>query len=121
MVVYPLNLENDVLNLLRDDQDEYRNYQNALEKSQEEFYQLTGVDRFYAIFNYGTNLVKLRDYSGAAKAYDQASSYMMHCRMKARSLPHLWYQNGPYLAYYYTGRYSDVIEKATLNAMRGAG
>ncbi len=29
----------------------------------------------------------------------------------------LWYQTGPYLAYYYTGRYSDVIEKATLNAI----
>ncbi len=74
----PIELENDVLNLLRDDQDDYRNYQNALEKSQEEFYQLTGVDRFYAIFNYGTNLVKLRDYSGAAKPMTRRSSYMMH-------------------------------------------
>jgi len=118
MVVYPLNLENDVLNLLRDDQDEYRNYQNALEKSQEEFYQLTGVDRFYAIFNYGTNLVKLRDYSGAAKAYDQAFE-LYDALPDDSTIPYriLWYQTGPYLAYYYTGRYADVIEKATQNSI----
>jgi tetratricopeptide (TPR) repeat protein len=26
----------------------------------------------------------------------------------------LWYQTGPYFAYYYTGRYGDVISLATL-------
>ena len=25
----------------------------------------------------------------------------------------MWYQTGPYFAYYYTGRYQDVIELAT--------
>jgi len=29
----------------------------------------------------------------------------------------LWYQTGPYFAYFYTARYLDVIEKATRNSI----
>lgn len=118
MVVYPLNLENDVLNLLHDDQNEYQNYENALLKAQEEFYQLKGVDQFYAMFNYGTNLVKLRDYNGAAKAYDQAFE-LYDALPDDSTIPYriLWYQTGPFMAYYYTGRYADVIEKTTKNSI----
>lgn len=118
MVVYQPNLENDVLNLLGENQDEYRNYQNALEKAQQDFYQLTGVDRFFAMFNYGTNLVKLRDYNGAAEAYDMAFE-LYDALPDESTIPYriLWYQTGPYLAYYYTGRYADVIDKATTNSI----
>ena len=118
MIVYPPNLENDVLNLLGDDRNEFKNYEKALEKAQQEFYQLSGIQRFYALFNYGTNLVKLRDYGGAAKAYDQA--FELYDALPDESIiPYriLWYQTGPFLAYYYSGRYSDVIEKATKNSI----
>lgn len=118
MVAYPLNKENDVLNLLGNNIDETQNYQNALQKAQDEIYQLSGVDRFFAMFNYGTNLVKLRDYSGAAEAYDQA--FLMYDTLPDDiNIPYriLWYQTGPFLAYYYTGRYTDVIEKATKNSI----
>jgi hypothetical protein len=118
MIVYPPNLENDVLNLLGDDRNEFKNYENALEKAQQEFYQLSGMQRFYALFNYGTNLVKLRDYGGAAKAYDQAFA-LYDALPDDNIIPYriLWYQTGPFLAYYYSGRYSDVIEKATKNSI----
>lgn len=119
LVVYPTNKENDVLNLLGKDVDETRNYHNALKIAQDELYQTTGVDQFFAMFNYGTNLVNLRDYSGAAKAYDQA--FLMYDALPEdqaiRPYRILWYQTGPYFAYYYTGRYMDVIEKATKNSI----
>jgi hypothetical protein len=119
LVVYPLEKENDVLNLLGRAADEMRNYQDALEKAQDEIYQTTGVNQFFAMFNYGTNLVYLRDYNGAAKAYDQA--FLMYDALPTddsiRPYRILWYQTGPYYAYYYTGRYVDVIEMATKNSI----
>jgi len=51
MVAYPLNRENDVLNLLGNNRDENQNYQNALLVAQEEIYQLDGVNQFFAMFN----------------------------------------------------------------------
>ena len=118
MVAYPWYMENDVLNLLGNNKDENQNFQNALEKAQDEIYQLNGVEQFFAIYNYGTNLVKLRDYSGAADAYDQAFK-IYDALPNDSTLPYriLWYQTGPFLAYYYTGRYVDVIEKATKNSI----
>jgi len=118
LVAFPPHLENDVLNLLGDDANEEQNYRNALKIAQDEIYQLNGVDQFFAMFNYGSNLVKLRDYSGAAKAYDQA--FILYDSLpKDTTVPYriLWYQTGPFLAYYYTGRYLDVIEKATKNSI----
>jgi tetratricopeptide (TPR) repeat protein len=119
LVVYPPEKENDVLNLLSRDADETRNYQNALKKAQDEIYKITGVDQFFAVFNYGTNLVYLRDYSGAAKAYDQA--FLMYDALPTddaiRPYRILWYQTGPYYAYYYTGRYADVIVMTTKNSI----
>lgn len=119
IVVYPTHLENDVLNLLGPDMDEEQNIRRALKKAQDELYQTSGVDQFFAMFNYGTNLVKLRDYAGAAKAYDQA--FLMYDTLpedqSIRPYRILWYQTGPFLAYYYTGRYMDVIDKATNNSI----
>jgi len=114
-----LEKDNDVLNLLGRAADEMRNFQDALEKAQDEIYQTTGVNQFFAMFNYGTNLVYLRDYNGAAKAYDQA--FLMYDALPTddsiRPYRILWYQTGPYYAYYYTGRYVDVIEMATKNSI----
>ena len=119
LVAYPPHLENDVLNLLGADADETANYRNALQKAQGELYTTSGVQRFFAMFNYGTNLVALRDYAGAAEAYDQA--FVMYDALpESRSVrPYriLWYQTGPFFAYFYTGRYMDVIEKATRNSI----
>jgi tetratricopeptide (TPR) repeat protein len=118
MVVYPENKENDVLNLLGSNRDIHQNYLNALDKAQEEIYKTSGVDQFFAMFNYGTNLVQLRDYNGAASAYDQAFA-MYDALPDDSTIPYriLWYETGPFLAYYYTGRYNDVVEKATKNSI----
>ena len=119
LVVFPQSKENDVLNLLGADAEESANFQHALKIAGEETSSLRGVDQFFAFFNYGTNLVALRDYAGAAAAYDTAFALYdaLPQDMTLRPYRILWYQTGPYFAYYYTGRYQDVINKATLNSI----
>ena len=118
LVAYQQNKENDVLNLLGSDADETQNYKNALNKAQNEIYQLSGEDQFFAMYNYGTNLVMLRDYNGAVDAYDQAFA-MYDALPDDSTIPYriLWYQTGPFLAYFYTGRYFDVMDLATKNSI----
>jgi tetratricopeptide (TPR) repeat protein len=90
----------------------------ALQKAADEIYSERGVNQFFAWFNYGTNLVQLRDYSGAAEAYDQAFT-LYNALPNDSTLPYriLWYQTGPYYAYYYMARYQDVIDLATNNSL----
>ena len=119
LVAFNPEKRNEVLNLLGADADETTNYQRALIKAGDETLNLRGVDQFFAFYNYGTNLVSLRDYAGAAKAYDTAFALYdsLPENMSIRPYRILWYQTGPYFAYFYTGRYTDVIEKATHNSI----
>jgi tetratricopeptide (TPR) repeat protein len=59
----------------------------------------------FAWFNLGTDLVALARYDEAARAYDRARQLGLPWRM-------LWYQFGPFRAYYETGRSDDVISLA---------
>lgn len=119
VVVFPRNERNDVLNILGKDMDEDENYRRAAQKASDEIYMAEGLTRFFAWYNYGTNLVNLRDYNGAATAYDQAFTIYNDLPSDNTERPYriLWYQTGPYFAYYYTGRYQDVIDLATNNSI----
>ena len=119
VVVFPRNERNDVLNILGKDADENENYHRAAQKASDEIYMAEGLPRFFAWYNYGTNLVNLRDYNGAATAYDQAFAIYNDLPSDNTVRPYriLWYQTGPYFAYYYTGRYQDVIDLATNNSI----
>lgn len=59
----------------------------------------------WAWFNMGTAYDLLGDYDSAATAYDEAFQIGLPWRM-------LWYQFSPYEAYFFTGRYPDVIAHA---------
>ena len=59
----------------------------------------------YLWFNLGQIYIGLSDYESAAKAFDRARQIGLPWRM-------LWYQFGPYEAYWQVGRYSDVIALA---------
>ncbi len=56
-------------------------------------------------FNLGTDLVGLGRYDEAAAVYDQARRLGLPWRM-------LWYQFGPFRAYYETARYREVVALA---------
>ena len=73
---------------------------------------MTGREQFFAWFNLGSNLVSLQDYTNAARAYDNAFALYAALPEGERPWRLLWYLDGPYPAYYYTGRYQDVIDLA---------
>ncbi len=120
LLIFPPEREEEALALLGPDADPTENYRRAASRASEAIYTAeTPRQRFFAWFNRGTNLVYLDDYAGAAQAYDQAWEIYPDIPEDLRPWRIMWYQTGPYWAYYYTGRYYDVLAlaDATLGAM----
>jgi tetratricopeptide (TPR) repeat protein len=119
MVFYPPEREGEVLDLLGPYADPTEASQRAVEIATEETQSFSGIDEFFAWFNLGTSHVQLLQYNEAAQAYDQAFARYASLENDDAQRPYriMWYQTGPYWAYYYTGRYQDVINLAntTLN------
>jgi hypothetical protein len=121
LVVYPKDKVNDVLNTLGSLMDETTAYRAANDRALQETKTLTDPqDLFFAWFNAGTSEVYLQDYSSAASAYDTAYSVYPTIAENFRPWRMIWYQTGPYFAYYYTGRYQDVVNlsNTTLDAIQ---
>ena len=120
LIIYPPEKEAQALALLGPDADAQTNYQRAAQKASDEIFALEGIDKYFAWFNRGTNLRLLQDFAGAAEAYDQAFQVYPAIPEAERPWRMLWYQTGPYFAYFYAGRYWDVLNlaDATLNNMQ---
>ena len=112
VVIFPPERAAEVHSILGPHSDPQKNFQSAADLALEEAGNLSGREQFFAWFNRGTNLVYLQDYAAAAQAYDTA--FALYATMPENERPWrlLWYQDGPYAAYYYTGRYQDVINLA---------
>jgi tetratricopeptide (TPR) repeat protein len=115
LVIYPADREAVLHNLLGEWADAKWANQHALEIANEEVKTQTGINSFFAWFNKGTSHVQLQEYVDAADAYDQAFAVYATLGKDDTTRPYrmMWYQTGPYWAYYYTGRYQDVINLAT--------
>ncbi|RPJ44981.1 MAG: hypothetical protein EHM21_09745 [Chloroflexi bacterium] len=109
VVVYPPEREGELLALLGPYADENYGFTTAVQTASDEAVTLTGQDQFFAMYNRGSALVKLQDYAGAADAYDQAFSLYAALTGSQRPWRIVWYQTGPYFAYFNTGRLQDVI------------
>jgi tetratricopeptide (TPR) repeat protein len=114
LVVYTSDKEADLMALLQEYSDENQANQIALNKAGEEIYSTEGSENFFSWFNRGTSLVQLQDYAGAAEAYDIAFQVYAKIPENQRPWRTTWYQTGPYFAYFYTGRYQDVINLTSL-------
>jgi hypothetical protein len=112
LVVYPSEREQEVLSLLGEDADSSKNLQNTLAKVEARIQQVSGQDLFFALYSKGSILVEMGDFLGAAQAYDQAFAVYNQLDFGLRPWRITWYQVGPYLAYYYSGRYQDVFNLA---------
>jgi hypothetical protein len=114
IVVYPVEKQNDVLTLLGPLADEEQANRHALEVARIESETLTDVDEYFAWFNAGTSHVALFEYADAAIAYDYAFNLYANLEVDSSIRPYrmMWFQTGPYKAYYYTNRFSDVINLA---------
>jgi len=122
VVIYPADREAELMALLGSYSDEGAANVASAERASEEIFQLEGRDQLFAWFNRGTSLVALQDYAGAAAAYDEAfrlDAGLVATDPESRPYRIMWYQTGPYKAYFYSGRYYDVINLATqtLSAM----
>ncbi|HEX9616613.1 MAG TPA: C39 family peptidase [Anaerolineales bacterium] len=118
LVVYPQDRAGEVLDLLGPWADPNWAYSHALEIANAEAQALTGIDQFFAWFNVGTSQANLMSYAEAGRSFDQAFSlYASLPDDSARPYRIMWYQTWPYWAYFYSGRYQDVINLAdtTLN------
>jgi hypothetical protein len=120
LVIYPAERIGELEQILGLHMSEAANVEAAARQASDDIFATSGRDQFFAWFNRGTNLMNLQDYGGAAAAYDEA--FQIYSGLPAESRPWrlLWYQTGPYFAYFFTGRYWDVIALTTqtLDAMR---
>jgi hypothetical protein len=119
LVVYPQERADEVYALMGPYADQDWAARHALEVAKEEAQALNGIDQFFAWFNVGTSHVNLQEYGDATYAFDYAFSTLYPNLPEDKMRPYrmMWYQTWPYRAYYYTGRYQDVINLAntTLN------
>ena len=115
VVVYPAERENELMTALGPLADADNAARLSLERAQAEGQSLSGIDQFFAWFNVGSSHVALRQYGDATYAYDYA--FQLYDGLKGdnsiRPYRMMWYQTGPYFAYYYNNRFSDVINLAT--------
>ena len=107
IVVYEKARENAVIQILGDRADVTKADQHALEIAVAE--AKANPQNGFAWFNIGTAYDKLGQFDKAASAYDQAF------RLQVLPFRMLWYQFGPFDAYFQTGRYSDVLALANNN------
>ena len=94
-----------VADIIGQDMDDAVMWQNARQQVQGE--TAVSPDNAFNWFNLGTIYNALGEYTNAATAFDQARAIGLPWRM-------LWYQFGPYEAYYENGRYQDIILLADL-------
>lgn len=106
IVIYDPARESDLQQVLGDYMDEDHAAEIALENARAE--AMTNPEDKWAWFNIGSALTALGRYQEAVLAYDRARTLSLPFRM-------LWYQFGPYEAYYQVGRYDDVIALALAN------
>ena len=112
IVLYTASREAELMTLLGDSADEWQNHIIALERARAE--AIADPSDAHAWFNMGSSFVHLGMFEAAAQAYDQAISLGLPWRM-------MWYQFGPYEAYYHTERYDDMIAIARQNQNDGGG
>ena len=114
LVVYAPEREAELLNVLGPYASEEWSARHALTVSEERIAATNGINAFFAWFAKGTSHVALFEYADAAVAYDQAFALYNDLGQDDKQRPYrmMWYQTGPYKAYFYAGRYQDVINLA---------
>ena len=112
LILYPDRLTPLVQAIIGEDMSQSIMWQNSLQRFQQEI-QARPNDPF-AWFNLGSSLVAMGQFEQAAIAYDQARNIGLPWRM-------LWYQFGPFEAYYQTGRYDELIGLAEATIRTSGG
>lgn len=110
VVLYDPADENLVAEIIGDEMNDDVMWENALHTVQKELN--AEPENAFLWFNLGTVFNALGDYERAASAFDRARAIGLPRRM-------IYYQFGPYEAYYQTGRYEDVLLLADTTLQAG--
>ena len=100
IAVYQPEQADMVAQIVGEDMDDATMWQRSLVQAQAD--AASDPDNAFFWFNLGTSYNANGQYEQASTAFDQARAIGLPWRM-------LWYQFGPYEAYYQVGRYEDVI------------
>ena len=116
IVAYPPEQEAKLLATLGPYADANWAARHALSIAEENIRNTNGINLYFAWFAKGSSHVALQEYADAANAYDQAFSIYDSIGEDDKERPYrmMWYQTGPYWAYYYSARYQDVVNLANL-------
>ena len=101
ILLYPKAREQEVHNLLGPLVDDGTAAGQTAQTAEAEI--ASGQDDVWTWFNLGTAHVALKNYENAVQAYERAFEFEPPFRL-------LWYQFGPFEAYYHTGRYFEVLQ-----------
>ena len=116
LVIYPQNRKASLEAILGDRLNPQRQDQLALEIAQRE--AQSQPNNAFAWFNLGTQQLRQGDAAAAARSFDrsrQIAPNRRHDPSRPANVVNnwpwrmMWYQFGPYEAYFKTGRYSDVL------------
>lgn len=100
LVVYQSEQESLVKQILQTDWDQASNWEDTLEVAKAE---VESIGDGYSYFNLGSAYVRLRRFSEAVEAYEQALNMPLAPKF-------LWYEFGPLEAYYQAGNYARVFD-----------
>jgi tetratricopeptide (TPR) repeat protein len=116
LVVYPPGRESELMRVLGPYADAAWAAGHARVVAEAGISSLSGIDQYFAWFAKGTSHVALQEYADAATAFDQAFTIYNDLGKDDKQRPYrmMWYQTGPYWAYFYTGRYQDVVNLANI-------
>ncbi len=123
LVIYPPEMQELVFHLLGEYEDPEQNLAFTIDLETERIQSLTGREQFFAQYNLGTLKLMQGNYQEAAEAYDLAFGLYKNLYTDERPWRLVWYEPGPYEAYYQMGRYQDVINLAdkTINETPSKG
>ena len=113
MVIYPADREKTIYDILGNQADETSNIEYAALKASNEVMGLTGRINSLLSITAAPTLLHYRITAEQPIIYDDAFRLYAEIVEDDRPYRALWYQTGPYYAYYFTGRYWDVINLAT--------
>jgi len=119
IVVYEPERESELMQVLGPYADPQWAAQHALKVAEDRILATSGINQYFAWYAKGTSHVDLFEYQDAAIAYDQAFTIYNSLGEDDVQRPYrmMWYQTGPYKAYFYSGRYQDVINLANITLL----
>ena len=112
LVVFPNERAQEVYDILGPQMDAEYNKEYAFDQVQANLFNNSGTELFFAWYSRGSLMVELQDSWGAAQSFDEAFNVYATLPEKDRPWRMLWYQTGPFFAYYNMGRYQDVLSLA---------